>query len=113
MDAYKNEAIDLPRIKEEMGKLRARREALDRERRGMEQLRQQQAQGTHALERLEAFCQRVSQGLERLTFEEKQKLLRLLVDHIQVDGDHVRVEGIIPLQASSRNAALRPPRPAD
>ena len=99
LDAYKNEAIDLPRLKEEMGKQRARREALDREMRGMEQLRQQQAQGAHVL--------------ERLTFEERQKLLRLLVDRIQVDGDHVRVEGIIPLQASGREAVLRPTRADD
>ena len=107
-----DEAIELPRLKEEMGKLKARREALERERRQLERLHQEQVRGEDALVRLEAFCKRVSQGLENLSFEERQKLLRLVVDRIVVDGQHVRIEGVIP-QGHTPEIALRPTRPVD
>ena len=70
-------------------------------------------QAQDALARLEAFCQRVSEGLNRLTFEEKQKLLRLVVDRIVVDGLHVRIEGIIPVEGRQPEVALRPTRLGD
>ncbi|MCH8088271.1 MAG: hypothetical protein IIC81_10570 [Chloroflexi bacterium] len=95
-----------------MGKLKARREALERERRQLERLHQEQVRGEDALVRLEAFCKRVSQGLENLSFEERQKLLRLVVDRIVVDGQHVRIEGVIP-QGHTPEIALRPTRPVD
>ena len=43
----------------------------------------------------------VSQGLEGLIFEEKQKLLRLVVEKIVVEEGKVRVEAIIPLDSSA------------
>ena len=111
IDAYKNEAIELARLKEEMGKLKARRESLQKERRELQRLRQEQVRGEDALVRLEAFCERVSQGLENLSFEERQKLLRLLVDRIVVDGQQVRIEAVIPLQGRAPEVALRPNHP--
>lgn len=96
-----------------MGRLRARREALERERRKLEHLRQEQVQGEDALARLEAFCERVSEGLGNLSFEERQKLLRLVVDRIVVEGQRVRIETVIPLQGYPPEVALRPTRPVD
>ena len=63
--------------------------------------------------RLEAFCERVSQGLENLSFEERQKLLCLVVDRIVVDGQRVHIEGVIPVQGHTPGDALRPTRPVD
>ena len=113
IDAYKNEAIELSRLKEEMGKLRALREGLERERRELGHSRQEQVRAEDAVVRLEAFCERISDGLENLTFEESQKLLRLLVDSIVVEGQHVRIEGIIPVEGSNPGVALSPTRPVD
>ena len=49
-------------------------------------------------------------GLDSLTFEEKQTLLRLVVERIVVEGGKVRVEAIIPVDdESAKVPALRPP----
>jgi len=108
IDAYKNEVIDLPRLKEEMGKLKARREQLERQRQDLDRAARHQADAADALERLDAFCQRVAKGLQSLTFEERQKLLRLLVDRIVVGRQSVRIEGIIPLDRPNMRGVLRP-----
>ena len=48
------------------------------------------------LEHLERFCYQVAKGLEAMTFEERQELLRLVVEGITVEDCRVRVETIIP-----------------
>ena len=45
---------------------------------------------------LEQFCHQVAQGLDALTFEERQQLLRLVVESITVGNGRVRVETVIP-----------------
>ena len=74
----------------------------------LERIRGERAQATDAVKRLEAFCQRVSQGLEHLAFEEKQKLLRLLIDRIVIEGEKVQIYGIIPLDGYGEVISLRP-----
>ena len=52
----------------------------------------------------------VSRGLECMTLEEKQRLLRLVVEKIVVEEGKVRVEAIIPLDDTSGDlVGLRPP----
>ena len=59
--------------------------------------RQRQEKDSHrALEHLERFCNQVAKGLEAMTFEERQQLLRLVVERITVEDGRVRVETIIP-----------------
>jgi len=111
IDAYKNEALGLPQFKQEMDKLRSRRGALERQLGDLERQRQEHVQAQDALASLETFCQRVSQGLDSVTFEEKQMLLRLVVDRIVVDGQNVRIEGVIPLHGYQPETALRRTRP--
>ena len=49
------------------------------------------------LEDIETFCANVSEGLNRLTFSEREDLLRLLVERITVEGGHVSMGTIIPI----------------
>ena len=113
MDAYRNEAVGLPRFKHEMGQLKVRRGALERQLQRLQGEHQERERLADTLVRLEEFCQRVSQGLRLLTFEEKQRLLRLLVDRIVVDGERMRIEGIIPLHGRAPEDVFRPTRPGD
>jgi len=110
IDAYKNEVLELPRFKQEMDKLRSRRQALEGQQQDIERQRREQVQAQDALARLGTFCHRVSQGLDGLTFDEKQKLLRLLEDRIVVDGQKVRIEGVIPISGHQSDMALCPAR---
>jgi site-specific DNA recombinase len=95
-DAYVNEAMDLERYKAEMGRLRAEREELQRMVEDIDRRQQQEKDGHSALEHLERFCNQVAKGLEAMAFEERQQLLRLVVERITVEDSRVRVETIIP-----------------
>jgi site-specific DNA recombinase len=45
---------------------------------------------------IEAFCQRVQQGLSEATFEQKRQLIELLVDRVVVTGEEVEIRYVIP-----------------
>jgi len=49
-----------------------------------------------SVEHLERFCGEVVSGLDVLTFEERQKLLRLVVERTIVKDNRVRIETVIP-----------------
>ena len=94
--AYANEAMDLKRYKTEMDKLRDRIKELDGIARDLERRSEQERGAESALQQLQTFCHRVSVGLDRMSFEERQELLRLLVDRITVEDKTVRIQTVIP-----------------
>ena len=94
--AYANEAMDLKRYKTEMDKLRARIKELDGIARDLDRRSEQERGAESALQQLQTFCHRVSEGLDRMSFEERQELLRLVVDRITVEDETVRIETVIP-----------------
>ena len=95
-DAYVNEAMDLERYKAEMDRLKARRQELERMGQEIERPARKDNTSREALEQLESFCWQVAQGLEYITFEERQQLLRLIVERITVENDRVKVETVFP-----------------
>ena len=59
--------------------------------------RQRQKQDTQkALAHLERFCHQVSKGLTSLTFDERQQLLRLVIERITVENGVARIDTVIP-----------------
>ena len=94
--AYINDAMELDRYKAEMGKLKDSRRELERVAQEVN-LRQRQEEESHkALEQLEQFCRRMAQGLEAMTFEERQRLLRMVVERITMEGGRVQIATVIP-----------------
>ena len=94
----------MERYKAEMEKLRDRGREL--ERCGVElDRRQEQKQDTRkGLEHLDRFCRQVVLGLDAMTFEDRQQLLRLVVERATVENGTVRVETVIPTgQVNLRN----------
>jgi site-specific DNA recombinase len=112
-EAYVNEAMDLERYKAEMDRLRARRQELERTGQEIERRARQEDASRKALEQLEAFCCQVAQGLEHMTFEERQQLLRLIVERIIVENGRVKVETVIPTESDGklRNVHSEPVEP--
>ena len=49
-----------------------------------------------ALAHLERFCHQVSKGLTSLTFDERQQLLRLVIERISVENGVARIDAVIP-----------------
>ena len=95
-DAYINEAMDLKRYKAEMDKLRQHQTEIERRTTELDQRQQQDQDAQNALEHLNRFCHRISKGLDALTFDDRQQLLRLVVERITVDNGRVRVDTVIP-----------------
>ncbi len=95
-DAYVNEAMDLVRYKAEMEKLKASKLELGRAVKETERRKRTKEESKKAIDSLDRFCQTVSQGLDNLTFEDRQQLLRLVVERITVDEGRVVIESVIP-----------------
>jgi site-specific DNA recombinase len=107
IDAYKNEVIELPQLKEEMGKLKGRRQELERQHEALERRSKKQASLREGLAQLKAFCERANQGLEHLDFGERQKLLRMVVDRIDLEGQKVKIQAAIPMNSPDDFVGLR------
>ncbi len=95
-DAYINEAMELDRYKGEMEKLRQRKTELERAAQEIDRRERREEESRKGLGHLERFCQRVAQGLEVMTFAERQQLLRLVIERVTVDHGSVRIETVIP-----------------
>ena len=100
-DAYLAKVLALDEFKR-------RREALERREIGIaEQARQLEASvGRHdqlagMVQSIEAFCQRVQQGLTDATFEQKRQLIELLLDRVVVTDEEVEIRYVIPTSQSS------------
>jgi hypothetical protein len=92
--ACRNEANELDRFKANMQKLNQRRKGLE----------EQEESGEYALEHLDRNYNKVADGINALTFEERQQLLRLVAERTVVRHDSVRVETVIP--SGNRHAGL-------
>ncbi|MGO8951591.1 MAG: recombinase family protein [Ktedonobacterales bacterium] len=85
-----------------------RRQELDRRVQALaEQVRQLEASvGRHdelaaMVQSIEAFCQRVQQGLLEATFEQKRLVVELLIDRVVVTNGEVEIRYVIPTSPSS------------
>ena len=101
--------MDLDRYKREMDKLRVGIQSFEK------QLEDQQKRHNDAvalkdgLANLETFAATVARGLENLTFEERQALLRLLVERATIlENKLIRIELAIPLDGPNLSVGLRP-----
>ena len=59
------------------------------------------------LKRLSLFCQHVASGLSQLAFQDRQALLRKVIERITVAGEEVTVKLAIPLSTNSPLTSLR------
>jgi site-specific DNA recombinase len=54
---------------------------------------------------IEAFCQRVQQGINEATFEQKRHLIEWFIDRVVVTGEEVGIRSAIP--TSSKSETIR------
>ncbi len=108
-DAYLNGAVEMPQFKAKMDELRRQKELLEKRLAETDTQIGCSQQEADVLAKLETFCQTVAKGLDKLTFEEKQVLLRLLVEKVVIENGKVRVDTIITLKEGPGPVALRPP----
>ena len=102
-EAYLNQIIPLPEYQH-------RREGLDHKLQGMQDLEKQLV---HQVDRrnelagltasIEDFCRRIQNGLENANFEQKRKLVELLIDRVIVQNGNVEIRYVIPTSPISEH----------
>jgi hypothetical protein len=87
--------------------LEQQRQALEQRLTDLEQLAQQQARQDALTSDVTQFCENITSVLQSPTPEEKQQVLRLVVDHILVGKEQLTIKHIIPLIGDSRLCTQR------
>ena len=96
-EAYLAGVVSLAEYKRRRAELERRDAALalQEERLGQEAERAQEAAGL--VTSAAAFCRRVAAGLDAATFEQKRRLVELLIDRVVVTGDAVEIRYVMPI----------------
>jgi site-specific DNA recombinase len=100
-EAYLGEVIPLAEYQRRRKELEQRQKGLiEQEQQLLHQVdRQKELAGMQAS--AEVFCQRIRDGLENATFEQKRKLVGLLIDRVVVKNGEVEIRYVIPLSPES------------
>jgi len=60
--------------------------------------------------RLAEYCQRLRHDLDNATFHEKREILEMLAIKVVATPEHINVEGVIPLEATSTQSSDSSPK---
>jgi site-specific DNA recombinase len=96
-DLYQAGLIELVEVQRRARELDDRRAAVGEQRQALASQRAELATGNRLHRRIAAFAATASAALDGLDFEQRQKLLRLIVDEVRVTGWDVEIRLRIPL----------------
>jgi site-specific DNA recombinase len=102
-DAYLGEVIPLAEYERRRRDLEHRDEALSGQERQLQVQAQQRTELAGVVGSVEDFCERVHSGLANATFEQKRKLVELLIDRVIVTDEEVEIRYVIPTDPSSEH----------
>jgi site-specific DNA recombinase len=109
VDAYTAGAITVHELKARRERLEATLQATRARAEELAAQDQDRARLERLGEDLETFASTLRDGLDKLDFAGRQRLVRLLIERVVVTGDQITIEHAIPL--SGRFCGLRPPPP--
>ena len=98
-DLYQANFIPREELLRRGKELELRRRTLEAQREALIAQRQALAQHNRLRERIEGFADRVRATIDQLDFDQRQKLLRLVVDEVRVKGWQVEIRLRIPLDS--------------
>jgi site-specific DNA recombinase len=101
LEAYLTEVIELAELERKRQDIAHKQQALDRQLHLLEAQLHKQVEIDAIAPSIEAFCQRVQQGLAQATFDQKRELLELLIDRVIVDDAQVEIRYVIPTTGAS------------
>jgi site-specific DNA recombinase len=96
IDAYQAGAIDLHELKPRSDQARLKLKSLDTQIKELDQTIASNCQLVEIVTRLADFTARLDTGLDNMAFEERVKLVRLLVNRLEVSNDDVAIIYRIP-----------------
>jgi len=97
VDLYQMQAIDLSDFQRRHLEVTSRHRQLELERETLVAQRQELALNNRLSRKVDAFARRVRHGIDTLDFEQRQRLVRLLVEHVRVTGPAVEIHLRLPL----------------
>jgi len=100
-EAYLGEVIPLAEYRRRREDLQQRDQALAAQERQLQAQSCQRMELAGVADSIEDFCERVRRGLADATFEQKRKLVELLIDRVIVTGEKVEIRYVIPTDPSS------------
>ena len=100
-EAYLGEVIPLAEYHRRRKNLEQRDESLAAQERQLLSQTRQRMELVGVAGSIEDFCERVRGGLAEATFEQKRKLVELLIDRVIVTGEEVEIRYVIPTDPSS------------
>jgi site-specific DNA recombinase len=102
LDAFQADLLTQPALTERKAALDQQREVLQHRLRGLEQQQRHAAAKAHMVADFATFCAQVLEGLHSPTPELKQEVIRLLIDHIEVNEDAIVIRHVIPTDDDCR-----------
>ena len=97
LDLYQGGLIDFADVQRRTGELDARALQLEKEQAALHSRREELLSGERIREMTDRFAKHVLQGLDRMDFNQRQQLLRLVVEEVRVTGWQVEIRLRIPL----------------
>ncbi len=97
LDLYQAGLIDMPELHRRAAAITARQRELERKRTSLAAEHADLARGNRLRHSVEHFAARVAAVIDQLDHTQRQELLRLLIEDVQVTGWHVKIRLRIPL----------------
>jgi len=110
-DLYQAGVIEAAELARRAAELQSRRRRLDDERQALVAQRAELTANNRLNQRIEAFAARSIAGLDRLDFEGRQQLLRLVLEDVRVQGWQVELRLRIPLDETPPDDTATPAPP--
>ena len=108
VDLYQSGLLGLAEVQRRAKEVDTRRGELEEQSRALTEQRSVLAQQNRLRRRITGFVQRVSSALNELSFGQRQKLVRLVVEEVRVAGFQVDIRLRIPLDQSPDNGPSDP-----
>ena len=111
IDLYQAGLIDMPELQRRAAAITARQRELQDKRASLAAERADLARGNRLRQAVEGFAARIAAVIDQLDPAQQQKLLRLLIEDVQVTGWHVQIRLRIPLDDPPQGAQPHDPEP--
>ena len=111
LDLYGDEHIDREQLDNKLYEKSVQKKAINDQLQALNRRKQDDANRQRKWKDLQAFCDSVKAGLSNLTEDERQKLLRLLIERVTINSNSIRIELAVPLDDPQAVYRLRPMYP--
>jgi site-specific DNA recombinase len=111
IDLYQAGLVDMPELQRRAAAITARQRELDHKRTSLAAERAGLARGNRLRQGIEGFAARVAAVIDQLDPAQRQDLLRLLIEDVQVTGWHIQIRLRIPLDGPPDGGHPHRPEP--